>query len=559
MPPETSKLNLQHVLGQMGVGLNGQKPPSSIPKDEAFDGGTESSMYSTTTHSAAVVEHESDSLPTEKKPFVKILFILGILLPTLGLTIAVMLWGAGEMQQQAKKPDTLKEAPKAEVTSAQEKEIADLKASIAMQQQKVDAAKAIAPTTTTNPTTTGTTPATFPAKDGSVPATPTPTAAPSTPVINTVPTATDTAQLNNTQRQLRQAQLELNTVKQAQAQEDTKLAASRRAFQQETAQLNNTRQLRQVAPAPVPRAPTQIATRSAFTPVASNPRLVTQPRAYQQQSPFQPTGNYSKPPQPTWDEAAALSIYGGQEVSSNPIAAAVAPAAPQIAQAKNRSNQAVLRLPAGAVVSGRLLTPFYTLIAANSQLGSQLEQALKNNATVVIDRAIQVGSGWNLPAGTTIEFELSVADNGMVQSISKKVIYNNSEIDIPTGAFTLTGTDNRPLMAKIENVNSDALRSANTNNAIFSTLSEVGKALIQGSTSSTVTIGNGATIAQSNNSNPNILGAVLSGFSNSILQGNADNAKALAANLEKQSKVAYLSPGTQLNVYVAQGVTFNLP
>ena len=215
----------------------------------------------------------------------------------------------------------------------------------------------------------------------------------------------------------------------------------------------------------------------------------------------------------------------------------------------------ILRLPVGQVVSGKLVTPFYTSIGN----GEGVSQNTKAMATVTIDKAIEVGSGWHLPVGTAIEFELQIADNGMIQAVSKKVTYGNTQIDIPAGAFAITGNDNQPLFAQIKEVNSSQLAAADTRAAIFGGAAEIGNVLINSGNSSSVSVGVGTTIATQNNGSPNILGAVFKGAFSPQAQAEVSRANSLASKLQKMSKVGYLLPGTPLRVYIAQAATFQIP
>ncbi len=173
--------------------------------------------------------------------------------------------------------------------------------------------------------------------------------------------------------------------------------------------------------------------------------------------------------------------------------------------------------------------------------------------------AIEVGSGWHLPVGTAIEFELQIADNGMIQAVSKKVTYGNTQIDIPAGAFAITGNDNQPLFAQIKEVNGSQLAAADTRAAIFGGAAELGNVLINSGNSSSVSVGVGTMIATQNNGSPNILGAVFKGAFSPQAQAEVNRANSLASKLQKMSKVGYLLPGTPMRVYVAQAATFQLP
>lgn len=264
---------------------------------------------------------------------------------------------------------------------------------------------------------------------------------------------------------------------------------------------------------------------------------------------IQPT--VSPQPRLDWEQASSLANYGGTP-TADPT---TKPTNQPLALTGGSAMSPILRLPVGQVVSGKLVTPFYTLISN----GDGISQNSKASATVTIDKAIEVGSGWHLPVGTAIEFELQIADNGMIQAVSKKVTYGNTEISIPPRAFSITGNDNQPLFAQIKEVNGSQLAAADTRAAIFGGAAEVGNVLINSGNSSSVTVGLGTTIATQNNGSPNILGALFKGAFSPIAQSQVNRANTLTNKVDKMSKVGYLLPGTPMRVYVAQAATFQIP
>jgi hypothetical protein len=630
----SDKLDLNTLSQQLGIKL---KPSNS----------GDLQAQTSQPEAVGIVALEADSQPVETNPLFKMLLLGGVLFGTVGFGLIAMLWGAGDNPQHAKKADTL---PKEQVAAAvvdRQKEVADLKASLVMNQQKLDATRLTAgknppetptPTATTTPTTPTTTPT-------STPTTVTPTtesqvatrpiaqqsiaSATPKPVATMQPSPQDTAQLaaldrakqeETTQlaalnRAKQQETAQLAALDRAKQQETTQLAALNRAKQQETAQLATLRQSLQQGTnqlAALDRAKQQ-GTAQLTTLRQSlqqgTGRLATLRQAGQQQatelggltdlvkkerqnlaglrqqrnstnlaktqSPL-PTrvaqrqtiaANYQRQtiatndrpptaPQPkmSWEEASALASYGGQE-SELTVNGQNGTIQPVNSVVNALATSPLLRLPVGQVVGGRLVTPFYTLIGGSN--GQQASQ--KTSATVTIDKAIEVGSGWSLPAGTAIEFDFQLADNGMIQASSKKVIYGNTQIPMLPGAFVLTGNDNQPLFAQIKEVNSDKLAAADLNSAIFGGAAEVGNVLVNSGNNSSVSIGGGTAISTTNNGNPNILGAIFKGAFSPLTQTQISRSQAIATRLEKQSKVGYLTPGTTMQVYVALAATFQIP
>jgi hypothetical protein len=524
---------------------------------------------------ASAADLEEDSQPPEKNPKFQILLIGLALFSTLGVGTILLLWGLGSVttQQVAKKPDSLTNEQAVKSTPEQQKEVADLKTKLVMEQQKADAARVAAEQ----------------AKVSSPSPTPTPSSPPSTTPPIATATATkpidrmqsserDKALLASLQQQKQQELTQLASLRQSRQQETSQLASLQQQKQQETSQLASLQQQKQQEKSQLLAARSQAASERqkqstlrsqrngnlAKTFSTQPTRVVQRKEIAKAQTPRVPqplaqTPTVPQQPRLDWEQASSLANYGGT------------PTADPTTKSSDRSfaltggsaMSPILRLPVGQVVSGKLVTPFYTLISN----GDGTSQNSKASATVTIDKAIslwersanEVGSGWHLPVGTAIEFELQIADNGMIQAVSKKVTYGNTEISIPSGAFAITGNDNQPLFAQIKEVNGSQLAAADTRTAIFGGAAEIGNVLINSGNSSSVSVGVGTTIATQNNGSPNILGAVFKGAFSPQAQAEVSRANSLASKLQKMSKVGYLLPGTSMRVYVAQAATFQIP
>jgi hypothetical protein len=529
------KLVLEEVSKNMGIEL----PKSGNSSEES------------PTKPASAADLEEDSQPPQKNPKLQILLIGLALFSTLGVGTMLLLWGLGSVttQQVTKKPDSLTDEQAVKSTPEQQKEVADLKTRLVMEQQKAEAARVTAEQ----------------AKAPSPSPTPTPSSAPST--TPPVATATATKPIDQMQSSERDKAL-LASLQQQKKQELTQLESLRQSRQQETAQLASLRQTRQQETSQLIAARSQAASErqnqaslrsqrngnlaKTFTP---QPARVTQRNEIGAKAQIPTvTAKPTVPQQPRldWEQASSLANYGGTPTAND---ATTKLSNQPLALTRGSAMSPILRLPVGQVVSGKLVTPFYTLISN----GDGISQNSKASATVTIDKAIEVGSGWHLPVGTAIEFELQIADNGMIQAVSKKVTYGNTEISIPPGAFSITGNDNQPLFAQIKEVNGSQLAAADTRAAIFGGAAEVGNVLINSGNSSSVTVGLGTTIATQNNGSPNILGALFKGAFSPIAQSQVNRANTLANKVDKMSKVGYLLPGTPMRVYVAQAATFQIP
>jgi hypothetical protein len=555
------KLVLEEVSQRMGI---------ELPK--AGDLSQESQ-----TKPASAADLQEDSQPPEKNPKLQILLIGLALFSTLGIGTMLLLWGLGSAtnQQVTKKPDSLDNSEQSvKSISEQQKEVAELKTKLVMEQQKADAARV--------------------AGERAEASSPSPAPTPSSPPSTTPPVATatatkpidkmqssdrDKALLASLQQQKQQELTQLESLRQSRQQETSQLASLRQSLQQEKSQLlaarSETANERQKQATlrnqrngnsigtftPQPARAVQRSTIAAKTQPSRTPQPVVQrsPLVAKAQTPrtIKPTVTADRstiPQQPRldWEQASILANYGGipNEATTNK------PTDRPLALTGGSAMSPILRLPVGQVVSGKLVTPFYTSIGNGEGMSQNSTKAL---ATVTIDKAIEVGSGWHLPVGTAIEFELQIADNGMIQAVSKKVTYGNTEISIPPGAFSITGNDNQPLFAQIKEVNGSQLAAADTRAAIFGGAAELGNVLVNSGNSSSVSVGVGTTIATQNNGSPNILGAVFKGAFSPQAQAEVSRANSLASKLQKMSKVGYLLPGTPMRVYVAQAATFQIP
>ena len=537
------KLILEEVSQRMGIEL----PKSGDLSQESQ------------TKPASAADLEEDSQPPEKNPKLQILLIGLALFSTLGVGTMLLLWGLGSAtnQQVTKKPDSLDNSEQAvKSTLEQQKEVADLKTKLVMEQQKADAArvageraKASSPSPTPN----------FSSPPSATP----PAATTATKPIDKMQSSDrDKALLASLQQQKQQELTQLASLRQTRQQETSQLIAARSQTaneQKNRASLQSQRNgniARTFTPQPArviqrnPNGLPSVLSRS-MPEGTSGSRAAATAIVAKAQTPriIQPT--VSPQPRLDWEQASSLANYGGTP-TADPT---TKPTNQPLALTGGSAMSPILRLPVGQVVSGKLVTPFYTLISN----GDGISQNSKASATVTIDKAIEVGSGWHLPVGTAIEFELQIADNGMIQAVSKKVTYGNTEISIPPGAFSITGKDNQPLFAQIKEVNGSQLAAADTRAAIFGGAAEVGNVLINSGNSSSVTVGLGTTIATQNNGSPNILGALFKGAFSPIAQSQVNRANTLANKVDKMSKVGYLLPGTPMRVYVAQAATFQIP
>jgi hypothetical protein len=124
------RLALEEISKNMGIEL----PKSSDVSQESQ------------SQPASAADLQEDSQPQQKNPKLQILLIGLGLFSTLGVGTMLLLWGLGNATapQVAKKSDSLPNGEAVKSTPEQQKEVADLKTKLVMEQQKADAARVAA-------------------------------------------------------------------------------------------------------------------------------------------------------------------------------------------------------------------------------------------------------------------------------------------------------------------------------------------------------------------------------------------------------------------------------
>jgi hypothetical protein len=526
-----SRMRLDQVSKQLGFNTRASRKTEDSPIDNSGSLNDHDNPEESEILNARIIDQEEDSQPVEKKPGLRMALMTGLLASTIGVGITVTLWN-GSNSKTADAQKAKGTGPVANENADKDKEVSDLKAEVAIQKQKEDAAKLAASRT----------------KTASSSASPSPSAS-VTASVSPSPRPTTTVQANaSTNNQA--------AVQPSRPQRVAKVASSSRANDQDNGQLAALRSAVQREKNTLAGLRKQQTTTQTAKPTRTQS---VQPTEVAKQTSRQSSTNSS------WEDVAASGNYGGTAATSSPSSTGTNTASAstdQIASADDRGGamSPQLRLPVGESVSAKLVTPFYTLIK-NTGFSQASQSTDKNFASIVTEKPIDMGSGWRIPAKSVIEFSMQVADNGLIQAVSKRVISGNVVIPVPQGAFTLTSEDSQPLQAEIKIVNGDQLARSDIMTTIWGAAGEVGKSLAESGNQSTVAVGANTVISNVNNqvSGNNILGSVLKGGANQIIQQSTDRNKSQAQQLEKQSKVAFLNPGTKARVFVSQSVAFQVP
>jgi outer membrane lipoprotein SlyB len=249
----------------------------------------------------------------------------------------------------------------------------------------------------------------------------------------------------------------------------------------------------------------------------------------------------------SYQEASALAIYGGSDPADK---SALALSAPQI---NEQALSPSLPLPLGVAVIGHTITPYNSISKGANQGASDL--------SVSLDQPIQLSQGYSLPVGTVVQFTITVADNGLVQATSKGIYINNSAIKVPSGSFSITGTNNEALVAQQRAMRQDELASADTRTAFYGAVGNVGQVLTQAGNQTVIgSIGIGTVSGiQTNSSSPNILAAAAQGAFQPLLAANQARTATVTAEIQGLSRINTLPINMKVKVFVTAPGVVQIP
>jgi hypothetical protein len=321
---------------------------------------------------------------------------------------------------------------------------------------------------------------------------------------------------------------------------------------------------------PVTKTPAALV-KSEPKPVTSVP-LVTktnpQPIEYTPKNPpivpKSPVALVANPTPPlSWEQASAIGVYGdgSSSIISSPVgglgaAAGVKDTGKQ--QPNNNNDGAMspsLLLAAGTNVKGHTLAPFIASAASASN-----KQNPPVALSIGLDEAIELGQGFHLPVGTTVNFIASVNDNGSINAISKNANINGVEVQLPEGAITLSSEKNDLLMTKETTPGGGDLARADLNSSIWSGIAGAGRAILQSGSQTTTNTGLlGTTTTQTNNGSPNIIGGVLDGAFTPLATNGQRRAQQAADKIEQRSRVNTIDVGTKVKIFVNVPIKIQIP
>lgn len=525
-----SNEELQRLSGQLGF--------STLSPTSVID--LESDEFNPLTDDLDL-DGSVDSQRKSRNPLVQYGVASALALGLIGIPLSLFFGVGGGTPQAAK---DIKPADKDKVTPVADRQTEKLRTDLALNIQ-TQAAKP-SPLPTTEPTLAATAQATPPPKTPQVVPTPPPAVTPAPPVATTPPAVTPIARQPVRQPVVQQQPAAaLQPVRSYNSyQTQPQIAPLQRqriagAVAPDIA-INKVSAIRKgkVTPAtpPITKVATNALAAKAATVKPPTPQPIVQPVA-------QPI---------SWEQASALAGYGG--LPQNAAASATSTnQGSQLQLTSQRNLSPTLALPVGVNVPGRTITPFTSISNRNNASREQ-------NLSVVLDQAINLAQGYNLPVGTVVQFAATVADNGAITATSKGLYVDGVEIKIPPGAFMLTTANNGTLIANQRAVRRDELAGADANAAIWGAGGAVGKLLANaGNQTAISTTLTGATSIQSNNPNPNYLGAALDGAFSPLAQSQQTRANALSNEINALSKINSIDPQTRVRIYVVSPGVIQIP
>jgi hypothetical protein len=313
---------------------------------------------------------------------------------------------------------------------------------------------------------------------------------------------------------------------------------------------------------PKPTEPAPVAVKPE--PVA--PKAIAKPEAKPVTPPAQVASNPTPATPPiSWEQASAAGVYGGEAPSVMPQAVGglgTAPGAKDAGKDVGKQQQQrssyqgamspTLLLAAGTNVKGHTLAPYAVGISKNQSDAVPL--------SIALDEPIELGKGYHLPVGTTVNFIASVRDNGSVVAVSKNADIAGVEVQLPEGAISLASDDNGLLMTKEISTGDGDLARADTSSSIWGGVAGAGKAILQSGGQTTTNTGLlGTTTTQTNNGSPNIIGGVLEGAFSPLASNGQKRAQQKAEQIQQRSKLNTIDVNTKVKLFVNAPVQVQIP
>jgi hypothetical protein len=220
---------------------------------------------------------------------------------------------------------------------------------------------------------------------------------------------------------------------------------------------------------------------------------------------------------------------------------------PSEATVLNGVGSKTYKIAPGTKVSGTLLTP---IEAAGSSQNEQLLVIKLNQPILDQDGRIAVKADGN---NTRIIFRWRI-EKGWIRASSESLIIDGRTIAIP-GVFALHGNDGQPLVAGTFRPGADEVTAADQNTFLLGAASKVGEILTAPDTNVVVNGGVFGGSTSTSTPNRNILGAVLQGGGQPVLQGQIKRNEQRSQAVQTREAIWHLSPGSQISIFTTTPLT----
>jgi hypothetical protein len=220
---------------------------------------------------------------------------------------------------------------------------------------------------------------------------------------------------------------------------------------------------------------------------------------------------------------------------------------PSEATVLNGVGSKTYKIAPGTKVSGTLLTP---IEAAGSSQNEQLLVIKLNQPILDQDGRIAVKADGN---NTRIIFKWRI-EKGWIRASSESLIIDGRTIAIP-GVFALHGNDGQPLVAGTFRPGADEVTAADQNTFLLGAASKIGEVLTAPDTNVVVNGGVFGGSTSTSTPNRNILGAVLQGGGQPVLQGQIKRNEQRSQAVQTREAIWHLGPGSQISIFTTTPLT----
>lgn len=200
----------------------------------------------------------------------------------------------------------------------------------------------------------------------------------------------------------------------------------------------------------------------------------------------------------------------------------------------------------GQRFGGVLLTP--VVMAAGT--GASQEVIIEVTEDLVADDFVVI------PAGTQIVSEIAGVDQtGLVDMVITSVVMppgsEGMQMDIHSRSFQIRGEEGEPLIAELYRDESE-LRRLELSSAAIGALGNLGTILNRPDSETTI-VNSSTSVSSTNNGDANILGALLEGAAQAIVEPRQARIAAAAQDIVSRPEIWFIDAGEEIEIMVSEG------